>query len=144
MGKYELFDHTADLGVSIEGRDLADLFRSAGRALAGIVIANPDSIEPSLSETVVLEAWSLDELLVVWLNELIFRLETRRVIFGFFDLEVLEGPAGASARGTIGGEDIDASRHILDHEVKAATRHGSFVRRDSDTGAWRAEVIVDI
>jgi SHS2 domain-containing protein len=44
--------------------------------------------------------------------------------------------------GQLGGESIDRVRHILDHEVKAATRHGLSVRRDPK--GWVAEVILDI
>jgi len=42
----------------------------------------------------------------------------------------------------IAGEPIDPDRHILDHEVKAATRHGLSVRRAGP--GWIAEVILDI
>ena len=37
---------------------------------------------------------------------------------------------------------IDLVRHVLDHEVKAATRHGLLV--EPSEGGWLAEIILDI
>ncbi len=144
MGQYELFDHTADLGLAIEGDDLADLFQTAGLALLSVVVANPSGVLDAAAESVKLDAESIDELLVVWLNELIYRLETRGMVFGTFALEISSGESASSLSGTLGGERLDPSRHVLDHEVKAATRHGAFVRRSRADGRWNAEVIVDI
>jgi SHS2 domain-containing protein len=79
-------------------------------------------------------------LLVLWLNELIFRCETRRRLYVRFDLQIDE--AGRNLEATIGGEPIDRTRHLLDHEVKAATHHGLSLRREE--AGWVAEVILDI
>ena len=41
-----------------------------------------------------------------------------------------------------GREAIDRDRHVLDHEVKAVTRHG--LSLTGQAGAWVAEMILDI
>lgn len=140
MGSVEVFDHTADLGLRITAESLDDLFRAAAEGLFNVITADRSTIEPRESETVELRADSLESLLVDWLNELIFRVEVRHRFYGRFDAKVAED--GRSLSATIVGEPIDPGRHVLDHEVKAATHHGLFVRRDGD--GWLAEVIVDI
>jgi SHS2 domain-containing protein len=140
MGRIETFGHTADLGLRVEAPDLSDLFQTAAEGLFDVIVANRAEVRVTETERVVLEADSTEDLLLEWLNELIFRSETRHRLYPRFEVAV--DPNGRRLEATIGGEPIDASRHILDHEVKAATRHGLSIR--AENGGWVAEVIVDI
>jgi SHS2 domain-containing protein len=140
MGRSETFEHTADLGLRIFATDLPDLFRTAGEALFDVVVANRSDVRVVETELVSLTAESIDDLLVQWLNELIFRCETRHRLYTQFDVTLDEN--GRLLEATIGGEPIDRGRHVLDHEVKAATRHELSLQQVA--GGWVAEVIVDI
>lgn len=140
MGRVEVFDHTADLGLRIEADDLNDVFRTAAEGLFDVVTADRSTIEPRDAEAVELASDSSERLLVDWLNELIFRVETRHALYARFDVSV--APDGLSLKALIAGEPIDHNRHVLDHEVKAATYHGLVLKREGDR--WLAEVIVDI
>ncbi|WP_165243676.1 archease [Paludisphaera soli] len=140
MGRVEVFEHTADLGLRVFADDLADLFRSAAEGLFDVVTADRSTIETRAEETVALTSDSPERLLVDWLNELIFRVETRHALYGRFD--VIVAPDGLSLTAAIAGEPINPDRHELDHEVKAATYHGLILERRDD--GWFAEVIVDI
>ena len=136
----EFFEHTADLGIRIIADDPSALFRAAAEGLFDCIVVNRDAVEPIESEPVDLRADSIEDLLLAWLNELIFRCETRHRLYSRFDVSVSED--FLSLQGTISGESIDATKHILDHEVKAATRHGLFLEKIDEI--WKAEVIVDI
>ena len=140
MGQSETFDHTADLGLRVRAADLDDLFRTAAAGLFDVIVANRQQVAEHDQEEITLLADSPEALLVDWLNELIFRAETEHKLFCRFDVNVAEG--GLSLQATVHGEPIDPSRHVLDHEVKAATRHGVRLVRDGET--WLAEVILDI
>lgn len=140
MGRSETFDHTADLGLRVHAADLDDLFRTAAEGLFDVIVANRRQVAEREQEEIVLIADSPESLLVDWLNELIFRAETGHKLFSRFDVRVAAD--GLSLRATVRGESIDPARHILDHEVKAATRHGVSLVRDGET--WLAEVILDI
>src|SRR3954452_17325219 len=140
MGRVETFDHTADLGLRIHAADLADLFRTAAEGLFDVIVDNREDVKPEDTETVRLTADSTPELLIDWLNELIFRSETEHRLYSEF--EVALAPDGRSLEAVIRGESMNPDRHILDHEVKAATYHATSLKRDAD--GWIAEVIVDI
>jgi SHS2 domain-containing protein len=140
MGHFETFDHTADLGLRIVADDLADLFQTAGIGLFDVIVANLDEVRALETERVSLQADSPEDLLVEWLNELIYRCETRHRLYSSFRVELDESACSLTA--TIGGEPIDRGRHILDHEVKAATRHGLSLQKEPQ--GWVALVIVDI
>ncbi len=140
MGRVETYDHTADLGLRVFAPDLTDLFRTAAGGLFDVIVVNRQDVRIVETEPVRLSADSTEDLFVDWLNELIFRSETRHWLYALFDVAI--DPSGCVLEGTIGGEPIDRARHVLDHEVKAATRHGLSLRREND--GWVAEVIVDI
>ena len=140
MGQAETFEHTADLGLRVVGRDLSDLFETAAAGLFDVIVANREAVRGDEHETVSLAAETIPDLLLTWLNELIFRSETGHRLYGRFRVQVQED--GPRLEATISGEPIDRDRHVLDHEVKAATHHGLTVRRVDD--GWVAEVILDI
>jgi len=140
MGRVETYDHTADLGLRVFARDLNDLFQTAAAGLFDVIVVNRQDVRIVETEPVRLEADSTEDLLINWLNELIFRSETQHRLYSQFDVAIDE--SGCVLDGTIAGEPIDRQRHILDHEVKAATRHGLSLKRENDQ--WVAEVILDI
>ncbi len=140
MGQVETFDHTADLGLRVHAADLDDLFRTAAIGLFDVIVANRRQVVERDHEAITLAADSPEMLLIDWLNELIFRAETGHRLFCRFDVAVAAN--GLSLTATVHGELIDPARHVLDHEVKAATRHGTKLVRHQDE--WLAEVILDI
>ncbi len=140
MGQAETFEHTADLGLRVTGRDLSDLFETAAAGLFDTIVTNRQDVRAVETELVSLAAETLPDLMLAWLNELIFRSETQHRLYGQFRVEV--DKLGPRLEASISGEPIDRDRHVLDHEVKAATRHGLVVRQLE--GGWLAEVIVDI
>jgi SHS2 domain-containing protein len=140
MGTIETFDHTADVGLRIAADDLDDLFRTAAQGVFDYIVTNRDDVRVEAIEEVALRAESPADLLVAWLNELIFRCETTHRLYNRFDVQVAEDGLGLTA--TIGGEPIDRDRHILDHEVKAVTHHGLALRREAE--GFAAELILDI
>jgi SHS2 domain-containing protein len=140
MGQAETFEHTADLGLRVVAKDLPDLFESAAAGLFDAIVANRSDVLARESESVSVTAETVPDLFLAWLNELIFRSETRHCLYSEFHVQV--DASGHDLQATIAGEPIDRDRHILDHEVKAATHHGLTVRRVDD--GWLAEVILDI
>jgi SHS2 domain-containing protein len=135
---FEVFDHTADLGLRIHASDLNGLFAEAGRALLSVIVSNPESGEPRESLALHIAGSDLEYLFVDWLDELLFLFESKRFLASEFETQ--RDDTGLSA--TVRGEPCDPARHVLAHEVKAVTYHGLEVEQSSD--GWRAEVILDI
>lgn len=140
MGTIQTFDHTADVGFRVEAQGLDDLFRTSAEGLFDYIVVNRGQVHVRSLESVDLRADSTEDLLIAWLNELIFRCETRHHLFAEFDVRV--APDGLGLHAEIGGEPIDRDRHELDHEVKAVTYHGASLRETG--GTWTAELILDI
>ncbi|GIW87425.1 MAG: protein archease [Isosphaeraceae bacterium] len=140
MGRFRTFDHTADLGMEVEADSLDDLFATAAQGLVSLVVANPETIRESSERTVRLTAQDLTDLLIGWLSEVLFLIETNHEVYARFAVSVEQRPPRLKAN--LFGEPIDRQRHVLDHEVKAVTHHGAEIR-PTDHG-YAARVIVDI
>lgn len=135
---YEIFEHTADLGLRIRATDLPTLFTDAARGLTSMIAANLDAIRPVREVPLRVTGERLDLLLFDWLTEILYLFESERILLAQFDVRL----AGDVLEATARGEPLDETRHQLEHEVKAITYHGLKVEQTSD--GWLAEVIVDI
>lgn len=139
---YEIFGHTADLGLRVRAPTFAGLCEEAGRGLAEIIAGDPGRIRPLETERFEVRGDEPALILFDWLNELLYAFDARRMLLADFQAEALPGGVRLLARG----ERYDPSRHALAHEVKAITYHGLDVRRPGagPDEAWEATIIVDI
>jgi len=135
---YELFEHTADLGLRVRADSLEGLFVDAARGLLAMLVADPESVRPVISKTISLSADDTTYLLFDWLSELLFAFETDKLLLADFELSI----EGSQLEATCRGETMDLSRHRMEHEVKAITYHG--LHLDQTASDWFAEIIVDI
>ena len=137
-GMYELFEHTADLGLRVRATDPNALFAEAAECLFSAVLEDIAAVRPQDAVTVELSGTDREFLLFDWLRELLLRFDSDHMLFGKFEVHVRDD----GLTGTAWGEPLDSDRHLLAHEVKAITYHGLKVEKIGDT--WLAEVIVDI
>jgi len=144
MGTFTVFDHTADVGLEVRGEGLADLLATAARAAFDQMLEDWPEKAVLTEEVTVLPPPGLEgdlgELLVTWLQELLFRFETRRLVpleFGFAAADAKE------VRARVGFGRFELGRHRTRLEIKAVTYHELRVRREPD-GAWSARFIMDV
>lgn len=137
---YEVIDHTADVGFRVQGSSLAGLFVNAAEALFDITISSKRPFIPAIDVPIMIEAPSVDQLLVRWLQELLYIYEMRHLILkNFWIDEIDERHLIGSAKGS----KFDSIRHSQKLSIKAVTYHQLEVVKD-ESGRWHAKVIFDI
>jgi len=137
-GRFELVDHTGDLGVRVFGESLSLLFEQAAQALT-FILTDPETIRIKSSRKLLLEAKTDEELLITWLNEFVYLFDTEGLLFKTYDvLSVHDHRLEALAQGEIYVED----RHPIKTTVKAATYHQ--LKIEHLEGVWTAQVIFDL
>lgn len=132
---------TSDLSFVARGPTLEALFAAAAEALLSATVEDPEGIGSRARRPIALEEPDLELLLLRFLNELIYLRDAEALLLRPSRLEIQAGPPARLA-GELVGEAIDARRHRLSSEVKAATAYGLAVREDSL--GWRAAVTVDV
>jgi len=137
-GRFEFVDHTGDLGVRVFGESLPRLFELAAEALT-FILTDPETIRIKESRRVLLEAKTDEELLVTWLNELVYLFDTAGLLFRIYDvLSIHDHRLEAVAQGEIYIEN----RHPIKTTVKAATYHQ--LKIENHQGVWTTQVIFDL
>ena len=138
MKPYELIDHTADIGVKVYGKDQIELFRNAAFAMFDIM-ADLEGLKTSLSVDIKKEAPNTDELLVEWLDELLYNFYTKGLIFNEFDIIELDDK---HIIGKATGRHVGENRSRLKTEIKAVTYHDLKVEKKDNL--WQTQLIFDV
>ena len=138
MKRYELLDHTADIGITAFARDLPEAFGNAAYAMFDI-LTDTDKIKEIEKVHLRVSATNIEELLVTWLDELLYRYETERFIFKRFAVEDMND---RSLSAVVFGEKVDPKRHEIRTEIKSVTYHQLRVEKIHD--GWKVQVIFDV
>ncbi len=76
--RFEVIDHTADIGIAAYGADLKEAFANAAYALFSLMI-DLEGVGDASCYDVEVTAEDRAELLVAWLNELIYLLDVENI-----------------------------------------------------------------
>lgn len=125
MKKYELIDHTADVGVKAFGKTLPEAFENAAIAMFDIITDNSE-IESVGQYNIELDSTDLEQLLVDFLSELLYLNSAKNIVFGFFKVNLDEKKNKLTA--VVCGEKFNISKHKIGAEIKAVTYHMLEVR----------------
>lgn len=142
MGRWEVLETmaVADCALEIRGADLDDLFATAARALAELMV-DPATLEIRNERPLELSAPALDLLLYDWLSELIYLKDLEQVVFPRAEVHVEPG-APCRLRARLAGGRIERGRTALRADLKAVTFHQFGLEQDAS--GWRARVVIDL
>lgn len=138
---YTFIDHTADVAADLTGRTLEELFASAAQALTD-TLTERSQVHTVITQSVTVAASTPEDLLVDWLNELLYRFEVQNVLVFDATVTIEEANGRWQLGATIAGEMFNPARHPSRVLVKSATYHGLSVARRDD--GWHARVVFDI
>ncbi len=131
---YTLIDHTADMGVKISSPTIEMLFEEAAHALADILGATCTQG----SEELLVQARGIDreDLLVRWLQEILYLVEVRGWRLNAATIEVL---GETEVQGVLKGARVQGP---LTAEVKAVTYHNLKIVHADDV--FEVTIILDM
>ena len=135
---FRAIDHTADIGLLIEGKNKEQLFAEAARGMFSIVAGG--RINGKLKvKSLKLEVTgpTLEELLVSFLNELLYLAEKEKAIFNRFEVEIKKIKNRFYLQGR-----IKENSQVPKREVKAATYHNLKVEKKDNF--WQTTIIFDV
>ena len=153
MSDARWLDHTADVGADLVADDLPALFRGALDALVAVMLEAPP-VTPDGERTIRLDAPTREQLLVRWLEEWVFLVQSARRVPVDAAIDLHAPDADARTRDASGDADRwrlearvrDATLDPVEHgwlgEVKGATFHGLQIERRDD--AWRTRIVFDV
>lgn len=137
MKKYEFFEHTADIGIKAYGKTIEETFGNSALGISNI-ITNTEQVEPTKQIQIKTEAENLQALLYEWLEEIIIKFDTKRLIFSKFKVNIENKKLEATCRG----EKFKTDKHIIGTEVKAITYH--MMNIEETKKGWEISFVPDI
>ena len=137
MHKFEILDHTADIGVAAYGATLEELFANAALGMFTIV-GDPTRVAPREEREVHVRSDDIESLLAAFLAELLYLFEVGRFMP---HRTVVQAVSDNEIRATVHGEPV-SPLHDLTTDIKAVTHHGLLVEKRDDL--WRATVLFDV
>lgn len=138
MAEFKPLEHTADTGFEAWGEDLYSLLQNAAWALTNVVL-DPAGARPGETRQLTATGGDREELLVNWLNEVLYLLDGARFVPAAIEVERLEDLV---LQATVQGEPRDDERHPPRLVVKAVTFHQLAVFEREE--GWGARVFLDI
>ena len=138
MKQFEVLDISGDVGIRAFGTSKKELFIHALRGMYSL-ITDLGSFREQRSLEVSLESDSVEDLLIAWLNEMVFLFDTT----GFIGRQIeLIDFSEHRIHAVLSGEDFDPGRHEGKLLIKAATYHK--LRLERVHGVWEADIVFDI
>jgi len=136
---FELFEHTADIGIRGYGKTIEESFEEAAKAMTSILV-DLDTIEEKKTMIVEAEADSLEKLLFEWLNEILAQIDIEGMIFKKFKITKM---SENKLEAELTGEELNPEKHHTKTQVKAATYSQLKVYKN-ENGLWVSQCIVDV
>ncbi len=135
---YSTFEHTADVGLEVRGTSLTDLFEQAAAGFIDLMF-DTRTIRPVRTVPIAVLAEEPEELLVGWLEEILFAFDAN----GFAAAEArVASLGGGEVKGHLVGEDFDPRRHEVRMAVKAVTYHNLAIGKVGES--YEVKIVFDV
>lgn len=135
--KFKFLEHTADIKFRAYGKSLNEVFENAALAVSD-TLSRGGKIKAIKKKKITVKGNDNESLLYNFLEELIYLLDAKDFVVSKAKVKITDGKLEAE----IYGDDTRKYRD-LDH-IKAATYAEMYVRHNTRTNTWEAQVVVDV
>ena len=133
-----MFDHTADLGVEVFGKDEKELFSNAAFAIFDLIV-DLRNVTSREVHRFVIDGADREDLLVNYLREILYMWGGQGLLLKDFSISEI---SSQHLVGEARGEPFDPDKHSIKMEIKAVTYHQVEVKETKER--WKARVILDV
>jgi SHS2 domain-containing protein len=136
MSTYKYFNHTADLGIEVYGKNLEELFINIGRAIFETQISGKIALKKEIK--IEFESESIEDLFIDWCRELIYNFS----VHGFIPEKYKISIDNLSLKAHLSGDIFNNKKHKIKTEIKNPTYHNFQLKKTSKY--YKATIIFDI
>ncbi len=133
--KYKLLEHSSDLKIQVEGKDFYELLKNAAFAVGNLVLPNNNETEEV--RELEIHADSEEQLLVKFLNELIYLIQAEYIVCKDFDIKKIDKGIKAICKGKRISPEDD-----LEYDLKGVTYHELEIKKTQN--GYLAQFLIDI
>ncbi len=133
---YRYIDHTADLGIEVNGKTLEELFINIGKAVFETQISG--KVEAKEKKKIELSSESIEDLFMDWCRELLYHFSVHGFIPQKYEVSIRDTSLTAHVTGDI----FDQNKHTVRMEIKNPTYHNFSLKKTKEQ--YRATIIFDV
>jgi SHS2 domain-containing protein len=130
----EEIEHTADWAIRVRAKELSSLFEQAAKGMTDLIGQVQDNTS-LIPRPITIQAADLETLLVSWLEELLFILETENLMLSSSSVQL---PSETQLLATIGLLPVEERWK----EIKAVTYHDLEVRETNE--GFEVTIVFDV
>lgn len=119
---YEVFEHTADIGIIVRRKRVEELFEKAAYAMFDLMV-DLSTVYSVGKYRIKISSPTLEDLLVDFLSELLYVYSVEFFVMNDFNVHIREGGEGYELSGIALGEPLNREKHTVKMEIKAVTYH---------------------
>ena len=138
--RYNFIDHTADIALEVAADSIEELFTASAQGFKEAVV----EAEPVITKEefqLKLNSHSLESLLVSFLNELNFRLISKKKIFNNIDeIKIYRADFNFNLECILRENDVDENK--IKTEIKSVTYHQMEIKKEN--GKYSTRIVFDI
>lgn len=138
MKKFEIFPHTADIGIRVFGKSLKELFENAGEGTL-FLMREEDFLQEKEVINFEINSDFIEMLLNKFLNEFIYLFDSKFFLIKRFAIEEFNEN---SIKGKFFGEIYDEKWHKIKYAIKACTLEDMTIEKVDNI--YKVDIIFDI
>lgn len=141
--RFQVIDHTADIGIKAFGETTDELFRNAAIGMFSLIMKDMKNQYPDQGREIYqikCEAECMEDLLITWLSELLYLHHVHFVILTQFKILFLSNHL---IQAETAGYCIKGFGDTINLEIKAVTYCGIQIQKN-EKGQWEAQIIFDV
>ncbi|HHT78788.1 MAG TPA: archease [Actinobacteria bacterium] len=159
-GKYfEVIDYTSDVKIKAYGKTMKELFENSAKGMFFLISENKEHDLKVRQEISIFAGYkvSYEDMLLLWLEKLLFYHETKKILFFDFRINSLfldnydndknfcsTPEAGSFLKAEAFGEKINIEKHEILNHIKGPTYHDLSIIRNSERKIFEANIIFDV
>jgi SHS2 domain-containing protein len=138
MKQFVFLEHAADAKFQAFGRTIEECFANSALAMNSVE-CNIKKVAAKQKLAIRVSAENTEELLHKFLEETLFQMETKKLLFSKFKIKINEKKNSLTAE--LFGEKINKKKHELKTLVKAVTWNNFYLKKEKKI--WSAQAVCD-
>jgi SHS2 domain-containing protein len=136
MKKFEILEHTADLKIKVFGKTKEEIFENAMVGMLKAAKYEKEIKSQKFNTKIKIKSIDLLSLLVDFLNEILYLVETKKLIFEKVEFKKF---TENELEAILFGKPLKR----MGVHIKGVTYHGLEIKKN-EKGGWYAEILFDI
>lgn len=145
--RYVVMDYLSDVLIRAYGKSIKELFENTAEGMFSL-ITDLKNIKKTIERKIEISAGEKigpEDLLIIWLEKILYLNEVNDLIFSEFKIiDLINNESESRISALLKGEKINLKKHEIFLQIKAPTYHNLFIKQDNEAGIFTVDIVFDV